>query len=265
MRLSTPVTQLSFSSVEEADFEPDGALEIPAFIEDKTLELLRQSAAKNSVEIAALNGTFNMAHPDRRIRLEGLRRLELLARAANALGCRMITLCSGTRNTVSLWAPHPKNGSAAAWGDMFETIAAAVETAKKHGITLAVETEAGNIIDTPEKARKLMDDVGSPNLKMIMDCANLFHAGEAKAANVRSVMKHAFDLFGDDVVIAHGKDIRESGGIEFCPAGEGIIDYGYFARLLREHGYRGDLFLHGVYDEEKLPAALELLKTAAGV
>lgn len=264
-KLGTPVTQLSFASVAEARFEPDGNIEIPGFIDEEVVELVRRGAAENGVEIAALNGTFNMAHPDASVRKEGLRRLEILARATNTLGCRIITLCSGTRNTASLWAPHPENGAAEAWGDMFETVAAAVETAEKYGITLAVETEAGNIIDTPEKARKLMDSVGSPNLKMIMDCANLFHAGEAYKANARPVMKHAFDLFGKDVVVAHGKDIRESGGIDFCPAGEGIVDYVYFAQLLREHGCRGNMFLHGVYDETKLPAALELLKTATGV
>jgi sugar phosphate isomerase/epimerase len=125
---------------------------------------------------------------------------------------------------------------------------------------LAVETEAANIIDTPEKARKLMDDIDSPNLKMIMDCANLFHEGEAHPSNVRRPMHHAFELFGKDVVIAHGKDIKESDGIEFCGTGEGIVDFEYFAELLVEFGYQGDMFLHGVYDEAMLPAAIQHFK-----
>lgn len=254
--LGNNVTQLSFASVKEIGFTPDSNIEIPGGVDDKVLELIKSSASENGVEISAVNGTFNMAHPDAEIRKEGLSRFEGFTQAVNKLGCRMITLCSGTRNTDSLWAPHPENGTDEAWEDMFETVRAAVKTAEKYCIVLAVETEAANIIDTPEKARALMDGIGSPNLKMIMDCANLFHNGEAHRTNVRPVMRHAFELFGRDIVIAHGKDIRDSDSIEFCGTGEGIIDYEYFAELLREYGYQGDMFLHGIYDEDKLPAAL---------
>lgn len=255
--LGTAVTQLSFASVKETGFKPDSNIEIPSGVDDSVLSLIKSSAEKYHVEIAAVNGTFNMAHPDREIRTEGLRRFEGFASAVQKLGCPMITLCSGTRNTGSLWAPHPENGSEEAWRDMVKTVTAAVKIAEKLNMILAVETEAANIIDTPEKARLLMDTIGSPNLKMIMDCANLFHIGEAHKANVRPVMRHAFEVFGRDVVIAHGKDIKDSDGIEFCGSGEGIVDFGYFAELLREYGYKGDMFLHGIDDESKLPAALE--------
>jgi hypothetical protein len=35
------------------------------------------------------------------------------------------------------------------------------------------------------------------------------------------------------------------------------VDFNYFAELLREFGYEGDMFLHGIYDEGKLPGALK--------
>jgi sugar phosphate isomerase/epimerase len=255
--LGTPVTQLSFASVAETSFTPDGNIEIPGDIDERVLTLIKACAEKYQVRIAAVNGTFNMAHPSAEIRNEGLRRFEGFARAVSFLGCGMISLCSGTRNTASLWAPHPENGDGNAWQDMFETVAAAVKIAEKYNIVLAVETEAANIIDSPEKARRLMDGIGSPSLKMIMDCANLFHIGEAHKENARPVMRHAFELFGRDTVIAHGKDIKDSDGIRFCGTGEGIVDFNYFAELLREFGYEGDMFLHGIYDEGKLPGALK--------
>lgn len=258
--LGTPVTQLSFASVAETGFIPDGNIEIPAVVDKEVIKLIRACAEKYQVEIAAVNGTFNMSHPDDRIRAEGLRRFEGFAQAVSSLGCGMVTLSSGTRNTASLWAPHPENGSDEAWRDMAETTAAAVKIAEKYNIVLAVETEAANIIDTPEKARRLMDAIGSPNLKMIMDCANLFHTGEAQKENVRRIMRHAFEWFGRDVVIAHGKDIKASAGIEFCGTGDGIVDFAYFAELLGEFGYQGDMFLHGIYDEQKLPEAIRFFK-----
>jgi len=243
--------------VEETGFVPDGNIEIPGCVYERVLELIKLNAERYHVKIAAVNGTFNMAHPDADIRNEGLRRFEGFAQAVKALGCGMITLCSGTRNTESLWAPHPENGTEEAWKDLLETVTATVKIAEQLDIVLAVETEAANIIDTPEKARRLMDETGLQNLKMIMDCANLFHTGEAHEANVRRIMCHAFELFGRDVVIAHGKDIKDSNGIQFCGTGEGIVDFNYFAELLKEYDYKGDMFLHGIYDESKLPIALD--------
>ena len=255
--------QFHFGSVAEMGYLPDNALEIPPDIDEGLVSLVRGCAERHAVAIGAVNGVFNMAHPDESVRQEGLRRLEGLAKAVSGLGCGSITLCSGTRSTLSPWTGHPDNGSAQAWDDMLKTVSAAVRTAERFGLVLAVETEAGNIIDTPEKARLMMDAIGSPNLKMIMDCANLFHPGQARRENVRGILRHAFEVFGTDVVIAHGKDIKEGDGIEFCATGEGIIDYPYFAQLLREYGYSGDMFLHSIYDEAKLPGALRFFRKIA--
>ena len=125
-----------------------------------------------------------------------------------------------------------------------------------------METEAATVADTPEKIRRMLDEVGSPNLKIIMDCANLFHAGEAKKENVKDIISHAFEIFGKDVVMAHAKDISESDGIKFCPTGEGIIDYTQFAQLLKKYNYKGDMLLHGIYDENKLAGCYNLIKEA---
>lgn len=258
-RYGIETVQFHFGSATESGFSPDNALEIPAAIDAELVALVRRCAERHRVAIKAVNGIFNMAHPDASVRQEGLRRLEGLARAVSGLGCGYITLCSGTRNTLSPWDGHPDNGSAQAWDDMMQTVSAAGRMAERFGLVLAVETEAGNIVDTPEKARLMMDTAGSPNLKMIMDCANLFHPGQARREKVRDILRHAFELFGPDVVIAHGKDIQEGDGIEFCATGEGIIDYPYFIQLLREYRYTGDMFLHSIYDEAKLPGALRYI------
>ena len=139
---------------------------------------------------------------------------------------------------------------------MADTIKRAVSMAEARGIVLAIESEAANVIDTPENARRIMDEVGSSNLKMILDCANLFHRGTAYPENVRETIGHAFDLFGGDIVIAHGKDIRAGDGIDFCGTGLGIVDFTYTADKLREVSYTGDMFLHGIYDEADMPRAI---------
>jgi sugar phosphate isomerase/epimerase len=254
--------QFAFSDVTEARFVPSGQIEIPENIDDALIRLVAAEAKRCCLPIGAVNGTFNAAHPDPAIRAEGVRRFEVLAAATTKLGCPIITLCSGTRNPDYLWSPHAANGEASAWADMIEVMKALAAIAERHGIVLAIETEAANVVDTPEKARRAMEEVGSARLKMVMDCANLFHPGEAMRANVDAAIRHAFALFGGEVVVAHGKDIRESEGIDFCATGEGIVDYVLFARLLAESRFPGDMMLHGIFDEEKMPAALALMRRA---
>lgn len=247
------VVQFGFQTVLETSFDADGRIEFPDFdvLAPGTLSVIERAAMRSGVEIGAVNGTFNAAHPDADVRAEGVRRFSGLASAARALGCKIITLCSGTRSEDNLWAPHPENGSAGAWRDMKDTMLRLCGIAEREGITLAVETEAANVISSPEAARRLLDEVGSARLKMILDPANLFPAGSARPENVRPVLKNAFEQFGCDIVLAHGKDIRASDGIDFCGTGEGIVNFAYLAQLLREYGFTGDMMLHGIYDERK--------------
>jgi len=251
--------QLGFANLSESGFTQDGVYEIPKSIDTGLLKAAG-AAERYGLEIAAVNGTFNMAHPDKSARVEGARRFGALAEAVPELGCKIITLCTGTRNTSRMWAPHADNAAPSAWADMTDTMLRLAEIAERHGLTLAIETEASNVIDTPEKTAKVLTETGSGSLGVIMDCANLFRRGEASRANMDGRIRQAFELFGDKVVLAHGKDIKESDGIEFCAAGEGIVNYRLFLQLLGEYGYGGDMILHGVYDEAKMPGALEFMR-----
>lgn len=249
--------QFAFSSIAETNFTPNGQIEIPAVIPPAAIQAVSENAAKYGIPVEVINGTFNMAHPDAAVREEGIRRFDVLCRAAKELGASYISLCSGTRNAEHLWSPHPDNDTDDAWNDMLDTVTRCTKIAEQYGIILAVESEASNVISTPERARRMMDTVGSPNLKMILDCANLFHAGEAHPENVRATLEHAFALYGHDIVLAHGKDIREGDGIDFCGTGLGIVDFAYTAELLARYDFTGDMFLHGIYDEDDMVRARE--------
>ena len=249
--------QFAFSSIAETGFFPNGQIEIPAVIPSAAIRAVAENAEKYEIPVEVINGTFNMAHPDASVRAEGIRRFEELCHAAHILGAKYISLCSGTRNADHLWSPHPDNDTEDAWNDMLDTVARCTTIAEQYSTVLAVESEASNIISTPERARRLMDTVGSPHLKMILDCANLFHAGDAHKENIRATLEHAFALYGHDIVLAHGKDISEGDGISFCGTGRGIVDFGYTAELLAQYGFTGDMFLHGIYDEDDMVRARE--------
>jgi len=252
--------QLAFSSVSECGFDVSDHIEIPGSVSDEAIAAIRAASEKHGIHICAVNGTFNMAHPDPVVRREGLDRFEGFIKAVRAIGCNMATLCSGSRSLKGLWTYDPATEDESAYSDMRAVMQEAVAIAEKYDVILAIETEASNVISTPEKARRIMDEIGSPNLKMILDCANLFHKGEAHPENVRPAIDKAINYFGRDIVIAHGKDIRESDAIDFCGTGFGIVDFPYMLKKLKEVSFPGDMMLHGIYNVCDMPGCLAFMR-----
>lgn len=227
-----------------------GLPSMPEEIDPALADLVRGAAARRGVTLAAVSGTFNMAHPDGEVRRDGLRRLGVISGACERLGTARITLCTGTRDREDMWRRHQENGSPEAWRDMLTTMQAAIEIAEDHGVTLAFEPEINNVVESAKKGRRLLDEMRSPRLKVVMDAANLFDAGDPARQLSRSegVLHEAFDLLGDHVILAHAKDVRASG--EVVAAGRGDLDYGLYLEHLVDTGYRGPLILHGLGEDE---------------
>jgi sugar phosphate isomerase/epimerase len=246
------------------DFLSVGDEQMPAAIDGALIRRIRRAADDSGVRIAAVNGTFNMIHPDPLAREDGIRRFRELARHVKALGCDLVTLCTGSRDPHNMWRWHEANGDESAWSDLTKSMERVLAIAEAHGLTLGLEPEASNVMSTAERCRRLLDAFGSPRLKVIMDVANLFQQGQARRENVRPLMRHAFDLLGEHIAVAHGKDIREGEGLAFTHAGGGIVDFPYFKELLNGCGYRGCMLLHGLKREEEFPQSVEFARSALG-
>lgn len=131
--------------------------------------------------------------------------------------------------------------------------------ADQYDLTLGVETEASNVVNTPERARLLLDTLKSRRLKIIFDPANLFHPGTACAEKAADIVEHAFDLLKEDIVLTHAKDIRAGEGIAFTSAGRGIVPFRRFLELLDSIGYAGPVVAHGIHDEAEFPFSTAFL------
>ena len=147
-----------------------------------------------------------------------------------------------------MWKQHPDNGSPVAWRDLCHSISQALPLAEEHRIFLAFEPEVSNIVNSAQKGRKLINDMQSKNLKVVMDGANIFNYGEL--ARMHSILDQAFDLLGSDIILAHAKDLDRYGGAGNRPIGKGILGYDYYINWLREVGYNGPILLHSLKESE---------------
>jgi sugar phosphate isomerase/epimerase len=220
----------------------------PDVLDQATCALIRETFTRHGVNMAAVSGTFNMIHPDMAQRENGLRRLRVLAIASGALGTDVITLCTGTRDPENMWRRHPLNDSPEAWRDLSSSMERALALADTYGVTLAIEPEVANVVDSAHKARRLLDEMQSPRLKVIMDGANIFHAGELP--QMHAILDEAFALLGGDLVLAHAKDLIRDGAAGDRAAGTGVLDYDHYVKLLQSVSYTGPLVMHSLREEE---------------
>jgi sugar phosphate isomerase/epimerase len=225
-----------------------GLASLPDAIPVETTTRIRDASRAAGVAIAAVSGTFNMCHPDAAQRRVGLRRLDTLAAACADLGTSIVTLCTGTRNRDSMWRPHPDNGGQAAWRDLASTMGDAARIGEARGVTMAFEPEVNNVVDSAHRARRLLDEIDSPKLKVVIDPANLFHAGELP--RMGDILDEAFELLGHDIALAHAKDLDHDGDAGHLPAGHGLLDYRRYLELLGRSGFDGALILHGLREAD---------------
>jgi sugar phosphate isomerase/epimerase len=230
--------------------------------EDITAEQARAVASASTAmgqEIFAVSGTYNMIHPDVSVRRAGERRLAVIAAACREMGTSLVTLCTGTRDAQDQWRHHPENGSAEAWRDLRQSFETVIGIADTHGIMLGVEPELGNVVSSAAVARRLLGEIGSHRIGIVLDPANL--AEKCEPQERRRIIAGAVDLLGDRIVMAHAKD-RSAAGHVAAP-GQGVIDFGHFLSRLRVAGFDGPLVAHGFEAGEAADVARFLRKALA--
>ena len=225
-----------------------GVTELPPHIDANLCDKIREEMGTRNITMTALGGTYNMIHPDVQRRADGLRNLRVLASACERLGTSVITLCTGSRDPNNMWRHHPDNDSPEAWDDLVVSMRQAIQVAEEYQVTLAFEPEVANVVDSGKKARHLIDQIGSPYLKVVMDGANIFHAGELP--RMREILDEAFALLGEHIAFAHAKDLDRDGEAGHLAAGKGLLDYDQYLSSLNDINSDVPIILHGLSEAE---------------
>ncbi len=235
-----------------------GLPSMPDAIEPAQVSKTQEAFASRQMWMASLSATFNMAHPEQNERAKGLAQLEVLAKNARALGSDLLTLCTGTRNRDSMWRSHPENATDGAWADMRATMEQAIAIAEQYNLRLGIEPEVSNVVSSPRLARRLLDELRSERLTIVMDGANIFPAGSLPRQ--REILDEAFDLLGDDIGLVHAKDLTRDGAAGNAAAGTGLLDYPHYFHLLRQSAFDGAVILHGL-SAAQAPGCVAFLKS----
>ncbi|MBC2605316.1 sugar phosphate isomerase/epimerase family protein [Pelagicoccus albus] len=185
--------------------------------------------ADHGVQIAVLGCYINPVNPDDAQRGELLRFFKDHLRFVGDMGGSLVGLETGTPNVD--YAPDPNTGSEETFQALVRSIAELVETAEACGAKVAVEGVVSHTISTPEKMKRLIDEIRSPAMVVIHDPVNFINAGNFEEE--ARLIEEPFQLYGDRIAIIHAKDYTVEGGeYKQVATGLGRMDYGRLCGLI---------------------------------
>jgi len=156
------------------------------------LDDAKRLLAENNLKVAAINPYTHpsMAPSAKQDRQETIAFWSQLMDIAVELGARNVNFLPG-------WLP---DGDREAWQILIDVLKPLAKRADGMGLNLAIHNHEGQIIDSPDKCLLLIEQVGSPALKVLCDITNFHILGGDVAQAVERV--------GPYIVHCHEKGVK---------------------------------------------------------
>lgn len=193
----------------------DGA-KIPAALAQQ----IQASSQATKIKIAVLGCYVNLIHPDVVRRDQALDRIKDYLMMANRLGAR--TVATETGSIDPNFSFTTDNFEAGPYQSVIDSIQQVIPTEEENNINFAIEPGINHPIYSVETTRRVLSDIKSTNLKVLLDPASLVYQG--KNTDEIQIIKDAFNQFGDKIVAVHLKDyvFNDAGLIKIVVPGKGV-------------------------------------------
>ena len=184
---------------------------------------------------------------------------------AQALGTNLVRIFSFRKEMV-LFGAEPII-SEGAWATLLNRLEAPLRIADAAGITLVIETAISGNVTSAHLARKLIDELDAPHLKVLWDPCSSLYCTEIPYPN-------GYEVIREHIAHVHLKDgvvNLPAATFDFCAMRQGQMDayYNDIVDALKRDGYEGAISLESVYTpvggtredgfRESLPVFMELM------
>lgn len=191
----------------------------------------RRVFEKENLDVAVLGCYLNLAHPDAGKLKEIQSRYYGNIRVASLLGASVVGTETGAPNAA--YKTDANTHSKEALETFIKGLAPVVECAEKYGVSMAIEPVWKHIVYSPERARIVLDAIGSRNLRIIFDPVNLLCIENMDERE--EIFGRTIELLGDDIAVVHLKDfVPEGDDLKSIAAGTGRMNYRQILRFMKE-------------------------------
>ena len=191
---------------------------------------IRNVFAKNNVDIAVLGCYLNLANPNPEKLAQITHRYMAHIRFASWLGCGVVGTETGAPNETYTHVPECHGEEALK--TFITNLRPVVKYAEQMGVVFAIEPVWKHIVCNPVRARRVLDEIASPNLQIILDPVNLLDICNYK--DQVAIVDEAIELLGPDVAMVHLKDfVVEDDKLVSVGAGLGQMDYSSVMKFMK--------------------------------
>ena len=191
---------------------------------------LKNVFARNNVDIAVLGCYLNLANPNPEKLAQITHRYMAHIRFASWLGCGVVGTETGAPNETYTHVPECHGEEALQ--TFITNLRPVVKYAEQMGVVMAIEPVWKHIVCNPKRARRVLDEINSPNLQIILDPVNLLDI--CNYQQQVEIVDEAIALLGPDVAMVHLKDfVVEDGKLVSVGAGLGQMDYTSVIRFMK--------------------------------
>ncbi len=206
----------------------------PTLLTDELAQEVRDLLAKYDMECAVLGCYLNLATPDEEELAASVACYKAHLRFARAIGAGVVGTETGAPNTG--YKTVPECFTEESLQLFIDRVRPVVQYAEEIGAVLAIEPVCRHIVSTPERARKVLDAIGSPNLQIILDTVNLLNM--RNHTRMDELVAQSIELFGDRIRVLHMKDYQPVEGAEDVKSmacGTGMMDYTRLLAFAKAH------------------------------
>lgn len=200
------------------------------YMTEQALSDVRTAFEAQQIQIPVMGCYVSASDRSDDVRNDAKKKFCAALRASVMLGAG----CVGTETTHFVFDESERE---AAYARLLDFVRCVVPTAESCGAIVGIEPVAYHTLATPETTRRLLADVSSDHLRVILDLANLVPPGVCDPAVQRDLLSRALSCFGDRICVLHVKDgvWNSENKWENRPLGEGIMDWETLLPILRIH------------------------------
>src|SRR5262245_23163816 len=206
-----------------------------------------------------------LVHADPAARARAIEVSRGALRVARDLGAPGVVSGPGSNDARGGWYPHRENFTDASLARLIRSCRDVAGAAEEYGVQFVLKGHTLSTLDTPERMKLAIDAVGSPMVKGGADPVNWMRLEHVY--DTTGFIRRIFDVLGDDLVIAHAKDVylepRLVLHLTETVQGRGWIDFDTYLRLFEERCPDGWMVVEHVAAEDTPEAKRHLDAVAA--
>lgn len=252
------IKDAGFEAVQFVPFQVEKKQVDPFQVSERTIKRYRKAFENQGLEIVGISGGFAFLRPDEEANQKTIEATKEWVKWAPVLGTDLVITEIGSTHPTHNWTDYEDNYTEKTWNRVVEIYKELTSFAIQFGVNIGIEPHFASVIKGTEELKKILEDVGADNLKIVFDPANSIT--KKNVDNQEEILDHFYNVLGDRIVLAHGKDVTiEQEDSQFVAAGKGVLPYRNFLDTLKKHGYERPVILEYLTEEE-VKETLQFLK-----